>query len=267
MKFNDNYKKCVAFLQYQMSDGSYRYAGTCFFILHKSETKESGYVVTAKHVLDGVNNTGVSEIFIRLNLKDGSTRLFVTKIADWITHSDRAVDLAILPCGLPNDVDHLFYPSSACLTKEVENTTEISCGEEVVITGLFKHYTGTSRNSPIVRVGNIALMPSEIINVSGQNRDVYLIESRSIGGLSGSPVFVNLGHTRIIGGEIKQAGEYILPLFGVMLGHFDSDKNDIDCVSDSGSLKGQVNSGIAIVTPVAKLIEMLNLEDASKIVK
>ncbi|MBX9587120.1 MAG: serine protease [Gammaproteobacteria bacterium] len=267
MKLNDNYKKCVAFLQYQMSDGSFGYAGTCFFILHKSETKELGYVVTAKHVLDGVKHTGVGEIYIRLNLKDGETRVYETQIADWITHSDQTVDVAILPSGLPNEVDHLFYPSSACLTKEVEITAEISCGEEVVIAGLFKHHAGTNRNSPIVRVGNIALMPSEMINVSGQNRDVYLIESRSIGGLSGSPVFINLGHTRMIGGQIKQAGEYILPLFGIVLGHFDSDKNDIDSVSDSSDFKGQVNSGIAIVTPVAKLIEMLNLESAFKISK
>ena len=55
--------------------------------------------------------------------------------------------------------------------------------------------TGRDRNFPIVRTGHIAMMPDEKIpkvkigDWEG-NADAYLIESRSIGGWSGSPVFV-----------------------------------------------------------------------------
>ena len=42
---------------------------------------------------------------------------------------------------------------------------------------------------PILRMGNLAAYPQERVQVEGVEMDAYLIEARSIGGLSGSPVF------------------------------------------------------------------------------
>jgi hypothetical protein len=51
------------------------------------------------------------------------------------------------------------------------------------------HHTGDLKNVPIVRVGNLASYPSEQIQTRAFGRmEAYLIEARSIGGLSGSPV-------------------------------------------------------------------------------
>ena len=53
-------------------------------------------------------------------------------------------------------------------------------------------------NLPIVRLGAIAAMPGEYIKTDWGCLRAYLIEARSIGGLSGSPVFIRVGTTRTL---------------------------------------------------------------------
>ncbi len=256
MKINEKIKKCVAFLQFKMADNTCKYAGTCFFVFIQ---EQQTFVITAKHVLEGVKKTGLDEILIRVNLKNGETDTITTKIYDWVSHEDENVDIAIHKFNFKDNYDHLFYPKSSFLTNELIKTNEIDCGDEVFITGLFKHHAGNIKNSPIVRMGNIALMPSEKIQVRQLTIDAYLIESRSTGGLSGSPVFVNLGDVRKFGNEVKHAqGEHIPLLFGLVCGHFDSTHEEIDAITDSTRNQEKINVGIAIVTPAAKLAEMLN---------
>jgi hypothetical protein len=67
---------------------------------------------------------------------------------------------------------------------------DLGVGDEVFITGLFTKVTETTKNIPIVRTGTVAMMPGEEIPFGNNLIEAYLIESRSIGGLSGSPVFV-----------------------------------------------------------------------------
>ncbi|MDO8953521.1 MAG: hypothetical protein Q7V63_01575 [Gammaproteobacteria bacterium] len=80
MRINENIKKCVAYLQFKMADGSYKYAGTCFFIAFEKQQNNIGCVITAKHVLEGVRKHGLDEIFIKLNLVNGKTDTICTKI-------------------------------------------------------------------------------------------------------------------------------------------------------------------------------------------
>jgi hypothetical protein len=66
----------------------------------------------------------------------------------------------------------------------------IGIGDAVFITGLFSHHPGKARNLRVIRVGNIAAMPDEPVKTQRGEMEAYLIEARSLGGLSGSPVFV-----------------------------------------------------------------------------
>jgi hypothetical protein len=101
-------------------------------------------------------------------------------------------------------------------------------------------------------------MPSVKVQVRQHLMDAYLVESRSIGGLSGSLVFVNLGVARKLGDQVKHAqGEHIPPLLGIVCGHFYSKETDIDSVTDNSHEPGNINVGIAIVTPVIKLVEII----------
>jgi hypothetical protein len=56
---------------------------------------------------------------------------------------------------------------------------------------------GRQRNIPIVRIGNVASMPHEPVATKNRGAiEAYLVEARSVGGLSGSPVLVQLGIVR-----------------------------------------------------------------------
>ena len=88
--------------------------------------------------------------------------------------------------------------------------------------------------------------------------DAYLIEARSIGGLSGSPVFVRYS---------AQAGiSYEVHLFGVMVGHWDLPPGTIcDAVTDAAPTDAEkaeaVNMGIGIVVPAKRILEVLYRKD------
>jgi hypothetical protein len=170
-------------------------------------------------------------------------------IDDWYVHpSNKSIDVAIYEMGIPSGTDHLVLPMSTCATKDVFKQHEVELGEEVIISGLFQHHFGTKKNIPIVRVGNLAALNDEkIVTRSFGEIDAYLIEARSIGGLSGSPAFLNLGAIRFVEGVLKQTHNKkpIILLLGLVHGHFD--------MSDETS-EGNINAGIAIVVPVESIL-------------
>jgi hypothetical protein len=89
--------------------------------------------------------------------------------------------------------------------------------------------------------------------------DAYLAEARSIGGLSGSPVFVHFGYWRNIEGTLMQhkgpfGGFYLL---GLMHGHYRV-KNVEFQSSGTSVQKEYINMGIAIVVPLSKIMEVVD---------
>jgi hypothetical protein len=97
---------------------------------------------------------------------------------------DLPVDYNIL------DVEWIHYPEMFA-TPEVIEREGIGIGDEIAIIGLFTRFSGKGRHFPIARIGNLAMLPTERIPVGGfAPMEAYLAEGRSIGGLSGSPVYV-----------------------------------------------------------------------------
>jgi hypothetical protein len=171
---------------------------------------------------------------------------------------------------LPNDADHLAIPFSYCATPEILAEYEVGLGDEVFVSGLFRHHYGKKRNIPIVRVGTLAAFNEERIatQMFGE-MDAHLIESRSIGGLSGSPVFLNLGVVRQMGGQILHKagtgpGSFLL---GKTHGHFDElptgTRGRTEIGSDLTSRK--VNAGIAIVIPFESILSVVQGYEAATI--
>jgi hypothetical protein len=189
-------------------------------------------------------------------------------VDQWFTHPDATLvdDVAVLVWAPPAElVDYLVFP----LSKAVDESTGHGVGDEVFLPGLFVNHTGTERNIPIVRIGNIAAMPDEPVESKIGPLDAYLVEARSIGGLSGSPVFVNLGLHRIVDGEMKIATGNMFKLLGMMHGHWtvkapkkdeaakdddDEDSARMDDLSDEA-----INMGIAIVVPIERIKAVINL--------
>jgi hypothetical protein len=141
----------------------------------------------------------------------------------------------------------------------------------------------TTRNIPIVRVGNIAAMTEQKIRsrtFDGDEIDVdgYLVETRSLAGISGSPVFAVLDEVSPNSQRVSWSsppltnwsGDQTEPkvlvdavtsikrqfcLMGLLHGHYDVPASP-PYISD-GKIKRELNLGVAIVVPASKIVEVL----------
>ncbi len=271
MRINDDVLKCVCFLGVVLHEEPHRIDGdlfgTAFFV---SVPVESGggkfvYLVTAKHNLEPFLGTGEA-IYAMVNSTDGGVKAVKFPAdAKWWFHPDPAVDLAVLDVVLH---DYMAVTTldmlDLCLTPKSISRYQIGPGDEVFIIGLFAFAPGESRAVPIVRHGNLAMLPNEQLMLKGNvSADVYLIEARSIGGLSGSPVFVRETvridlHENATGDKVQLHGAGRIQLLGVAYGHWDVDEGKKNSYQIEADSEGGVNMGIAIVTPAIKLLEILN---------
>lgn len=156
---------------------------------------------------------------------EGAQFLELGSVHEWVFHEDTNVDIAILEWQVPRDVDFWPFPLKDAVTPELIVREGIGLGYDVFVVGLFTRRAGQARNIPIVRVGNIVAMPEEQIKTGTGPQEAYLIELLSIGGLSGSPVFLYLGGLRRefqADGEIKvTAYAGAIHMLGLLHGHWD----------------------------------------------
>lgn len=266
MIVSDELRGCVVFIYFDDKSGVRRPAGTAFFVSFDRSHGAHGhwtYLVTAKHVLDGIRAARADGMmYLRVNVKGAGFAYLPCSVEVWTTHPDTTLidDVAVLPWNPEAEFEYRSYR----LEDSVNEKTGHDVGDEVFLPGLFVNHAGKERNIPIVRIGNIAAMPSEPVESRVGPLDAYLVEARSIGGLSGSPVFVNLGLYRKVGDKVMEArdGEGVHRLLGLMHGHWrvqppkDVPKGDdatLDAISDEW-----INMGIAIVVPVERIIATIN---------
>jgi hypothetical protein len=148
------------------------------------------YGVTNWHL----SNRGGASI-IRLNTRDGGSRFLDFDPVDWqfIPNSDdlSAIDLTD---ELKIEGDQVAaYSESLFITKEVIETFKIGLGEDAFMIGMFASHHGSKRNHPVARFGNVALLADEDSPVKQANdimRLSHLVDMRSRGGFSGSPVSI-----------------------------------------------------------------------------
>jgi len=178
-----------------------RAIGTAFFISIRSKTANLlyPYLVTAKHCVVEPMERG--DLFVRLNTTDGASA-FVQVKDGWLFPDDPSSDIAVLPFGIPSELQNRFEfrtVAEAMLATEAKlKEHEVGIGDEIVISGLFTRLAAKPRNIPIVRFGNISALPTQLSDSkTGLNYHAFLAEVRSIGGLSGSPVFVVIGPGRV----------------------------------------------------------------------
>jgi hypothetical protein len=266
MIVSDQVRKCVAFVAIQTAEGAFRLVGSGFFLGRETEGDRAHHVrfVTARHVIDGIRRLALTKVYLRVNRTEGEAAWMETNISNWFQHpTDTSIDVAMIPCGIPEECDHVVVPFSLCATQRILQQHEVGLGAEVFITGLFRHHHGNQRNIPIVRVGNIACLIEEKIQTKDFGEiDAYLIEARSIGGLSGSPVFVNLGTVRWVNGQLKFSKRPAYFLFGLIHGHYDVSAmavNGAATTEDNVLTTERVNTGIAIVVPFDRIEEVYKL--------
>jgi hypothetical protein len=155
------------------------------------------------------------------------------------------------------DYDISPIPIEIFVTDQRMAENDLGLGDEVFTVGLFTRYFGRSTLIPIVRTGNIAMMPKEKVPLAHFGlADVYLVEGRSIGGLSGSPVFcretMQMPGMDQNGRKRAIAGVGRIHFLGLMHGHWDLPREFADAEQAEA-----VNMGISIVIPATKILEIL----------
>lgn len=267
MRVPDEIRDCVCFVCCITPSGDLFLGGTAFFVIYPADESEPDvgflYIVTCHHVIEKVRvKSQDGKVYLRMNYVGHGARL-VEVVEEWIRHPiDTSVDCAVAafdkPAGGPQ-LEHRWLPLNMAATDERIASENIGIGDHLFYTGLFVNHSGKKRNIPIVRVGNIAAMPEERVTCSTYGSiEAILVESRSIGGLSGSPVFVQLsGLTRL--GRLNLGGPSFA-LLGMMRGHWEGNLTETDASDDAMQLDAddeEVNVGIAVVVPAQKIVETL----------
>jgi len=256
MRIPEDFRRCVAFIGIAaVEEGRkiVKFGGTGFLVSIPAESDpkiDVTYLVTARHVADAVSP---KFFVVRLNRKDGSSGNYVgvPGLQWWLHPSDPTADVAVIPMSLSaSEWDFRVIPTTAFVTDAMIRDRKVGLGDNVIVTGLFAYLAGTSRNIPIIRTGALAMIPEERITTQCGDgtiveMDGYLVESRSIGGLSGSPVFV-----RGPSGDI-----YFL---GLVHGHWNLPEHEAGMAL--GPLRAEfrtMNMGINIVVPAIKVLEAI----------
>jgi hypothetical protein len=253
LRVNDNFINSVAFIGLVNDRDMFVPYGTGFCVLWAAKTLGVPHIVTALHVIDDIPG---EQVWIRVIKNGGGFHLITIPKSSFAVHSDHDPDrsyidvaVASLPKVVPDD-PIAWIREEDFITDNIISSQNIGIGDEVVVAGMLFPRLGQTKNLPIVRVGNIAAM-----------RDAYLTETRSIDGLSGSPVFVHMGvrppvrKTAPLGSMLQH---YFL---GLIHGHYVvNGGGDIVRVQTTAP-SGDMNSGIAIVVPASRISDIIEHPD------
>jgi hypothetical protein len=240
--------------------GTFTPLGTGFLAVKECKDIQFQHVITARHVLDMIAG---DDVFIRVNTKTGGSDIAFNKKADWYKfpgpdEKRGYLDVAVCPMMFAQhhyDIVHINLDVDVYDRAKGHRALEV--GDEVFATGLFTSHQGDAHNIPIARFGNIAATVDEPILTEYGDMHGYLVEVKSLAGLSGSPVFVRFHAPGYAGGVPA-----VTFLIGLMHGHF-LVENPEDAISVSGKDKatGQINTGIGLVIPADYVLDLVNHPD------
>lgn len=253
----DEYLNCVVYLYRSRHEAeeAINIGGSAFLLGVPAELlpPPAGftYVVTNAHVIKEKAN------ILRINTKDGKCVIRETK--NWLV--SEVDDLAI--CAIP-EPDPTIYsvrtiPRVMLVSEDFIHEENIGPGDEIILIGRFINLEGNERNIPSVRFGHISQMPIEPLEYEGRFQDSFLCEIKSIGGFSGSPVFLApvFETGRPQGSEFGKNKE--AALLGVDWCHIQNFEHPIDNDgNDIPHIRFPNNTGMMGVVPAWKLDELLN---------
>jgi hypothetical protein len=148
--------------------------------------------------------------------------------------------------------NYLMIPTSEFATQDMVTREEIGVGDDVFMFGMLVDHEGRQQNTPVVRFGHISLMPHDPIPLgAGVLQECFLADCESIGGFSGSPVFLASG--KVLGVNM---GCMTTPLLLRDAGT--GDASDECLQSETGkAVMPEENSGLMVVIPAWRLSGLL----------
>ncbi len=236
--------------------------------LEENSSYKLVYAVTNAHVALNPNNPSP---VIRVNTKDNNFDIIETTQDQWHRHP-LGDDLAIMPIRLKSQFHKFNYTKrEGLITREFINEHNIGPGDGVFLIGRFIHHEGKKQNLPLVRRGIISLMDKEPIrnHFTGLAQDSIVVETRSIGGYSGSPVIVIVEPLSHRPHTSDLSLNWHARLLGIDWGHIQIHEPVIDQSGNKHPDKWQVqtNSAMTCIVPAWKIEDLLELEEMVEIRK
>jgi hypothetical protein len=270
------YRKTVCFLSTNSVSGEKQDLGTGFFIGVLDSPLLFTYVVTDKHVLtEGNNNQPFNFLKISYNKINQSRDSIQMQLygsgskKNLFYHTDPSVDLVVIPVPLRFIIDssdiNLSFESELFKSFKDFDTSYVKPGTNLFYTGMFAPYLGYNKNYPITRFGKVALISDEKIpfEKNEPKATLFLAETTTFGGNSGSPVFAYGSEYKINSHDpsdpinTKEQNNIPIYLVGVVKGYF-QENNSISFVPTSIMKPTYSNNiGIAAIIPSFLLFEIL----------
>jgi hypothetical protein len=246
---------------------------------------DTRYYVTAKHVVLDEHKSIRPELYFRVNKPNGGVT-YISLSADItnkqtriITHTNVAVDLAVVTAAQPNIVITRSglqihpQPSSRpkCISasmladKSAFQERYIREGDDMFFVGLFTPFAGSIENIPIYRFGHVAMLSPEPVGWVTGKTDLYLMEAACFGGNSGSPAFFHFPspfRTQMPNPFWLLSRKPLL-LAGVVSGYF-QDFSEVQIRNTALVPFSAQNVGVTAVVPAYYLKEILYSEEEKR---
>jgi hypothetical protein len=237
----------------------------------KATQADHVYLVTNAHV-------AANEPVARFNKRGDGFSILPLGSDAWVYHKDRD-DVAIAPIEFDStQFDYVVIKHTYLITEDQAKTFRlVGVGDEAFFIGRHIGLSGKRRNTPAVRYGAISMMDAEPIlqTKRGRYQESLVVEARSLGGYSGSPVYA---YTSSFVGPLKplfnapNPPEYepydfavmptfqaVLCLLGIDWGHMQY-PNAVQGPGLNFSPAEQelaLNSGMLLVVPAWKITDIL----------
>lgn len=229
------------------------------------------YAVTNWHVA-----VKLGACILRLNTPDGKSRQIETEPHEWyfIPNGD---DVAI--CDITDYNPELsegaltFIHEDVFVTQDIIKVHDIGMGDEAFMVGLFVDHPGKEQNVPLARFGNLSRLASAqspVEQPNDQARPSHLVDMRSRGGFSGSPVFVYrtpFTDLKFVDGEARSKPidptDLFMMLLGVHCAQFPEEakiklaESTPDNIKEGDVLK--IPSSLTVVVPASEISRLMDL--------
>ena len=236
--------------------------GTGFIVAYSSEKVANAhflFAVSNKHV---VADAGAS--VIRLNTVAGGTDILEFEPHEW--HFTNQHDLAIIPIKVDLAKHRVkAVPLNEFLSLAAIDTYDIGPGDEVFMIGRFVKHDGKLVNSPSVRFGNLSMMVDKIEHPTLGTQESFAVEMRSMGGYSGSPVYVYPSSWNMNKRTSTLGGQHLFLLgidWGHIVDHSELREKIVPTETQAAATERKVfyiaaNTGMNGVVPAWRLAEMI----------
>jgi hypothetical protein len=239
-----------------------QYAGSGFVVdVPGTHGNSHLYLVTAQRIAERLE---CCPIVMGFSYKDGTKALLEADTVHWYAHPTDAgaVDAAVTPFGpFQSDLldlepipQHLFaLPEEMC-------DSRIAVGEEIAAIGVFTRFSYHDRHLPIIRTGNLAMLPT--LKIPVKNFEPMEAWVGEIEGLSGSPVWMRRPADMQIkpgyenGKKQSLSGDSEMLFLGLLHGPWEIPEREME--GQSAHYTECMATGMSVIVPAHKILEVIH---------